>query len=278
MRYVSVILFLTVFLALPGPAQAQAQASGPTATPKAGKLFRDCPQCPIMVVIPAGSYVMGSDDPGPRGKYRYELPAHKVTIPHPFAIGQYEVTFQEWEACHKDGVCSVLPDDHKWGKGRRPIMNISFAHTGEYLRWISKKTGKTYRLPSEAEWEYAARGGTTTQYSWGDAPGKTNANCRTCLPKIPHQTFPVGTYKPNPFGLYDVHGNVWEWMQDCWTPHYIGAPTDGSPRTSGDCKYRVTRSGSWYYVSSNVRSAYRAKFLAKAFSYGIGMRVVRELP
>ena len=147
MRYVSVILFLTVFLALPGPAQAQ--ASGPTATPKAGKLFRDCPQCPIMVVIPAGSYVMGSDDPGPRGKYRYELPAHKVTIPHPFAIGQYEVTFQEWEACHKDGVCSVLPDDHKWGKGRRPIMNISFAHTGEYLRWISKKTGKAYRLQAK---------------------------------------------------------------------------------------------------------------------------------
>ncbi len=245
---------------------------------QSGEVFRDCRQCPEIVVIPAGSFVMGSDDPGARGQFRKEMPARRVTIERPFAIGKFEVTFDEWQACRDDGGCTVKPDDHKWGRGRRPVVNITFANTGEYLRWITNKTGHSYRLPTEAEWEYAARAGTATAYSWGDEVGMDNANCRTCAPEISHQTFPVGSYKPNPFGLYDVHGNVWEWVEDCWNPNHKGAPVDGSARLSGKCQYRVTRSGSWYYVSTNVRSAYRAKYIARAYSYGIGFRLLRELP
>jgi formylglycine-generating enzyme required for sulfatase activity len=123
-----------------------------------------------------------------------------------------------------------------------------------------------------------ARAGTRTAYSWGDDPGTTNANCRTCAPHISHKSYKVGKYKPNPWGLFDVHGNVWEWVEDCWNKAHAGAPADGSARTEGKCRYRVTRSGSWYYVSTNVRSGYRAKFIARAYSYGIGLRPLRELP
>ena len=238
-----------------------------------GEVFRDCDICPEMVVISAGTYVMGEDE-----RHRYEKPAHDVVIAKSFAIGRYELTFDEWEACFADGGCQKNPDDHKWGRGRRPVMNISWHDAQEYLDWISKKTGHTYRFPTEAEWEYAARAGTRTAYSWGDEPGTTKANCRTCAPHISHQSYPVGKYEPNPWGLYDVHGNVWEWVEDCWNKTHAGAPADGSARSEGKCRYRVTRSGSWYYVSTNVRSGYRAKFIARAYSYGIGLRPLRELP
>jgi formylglycine-generating enzyme required for sulfatase activity len=267
-----------------------------------GEVFRDCPKCPELVVVPAGNYLMGKD-----GGSKKESPAHRVTIGSAFAIGKYEVTFDEWEVCIEEGGCGVIisgpapqgkrevsfaewkacltddkcqahPDDHKWGRGRRPVMNINFSNAENFVQWLSRKTKKTYRLPTEAEWEYAARGGTTTVYSWGDEAGTDNANCRTCAPTISHKTFPVGSYKPNPFGLYDVHGNVWEWVQDCWLPSHEGAPADGTARLSGACKYRTTRSGSWYYVSTNVRSTYRARFNPRAFSYGIGLRVLREQP
>ena len=264
--------------------------------------FRDCPQCPELLVVPAGTYLMGKD-----GGAKREGPAHRVTIGSAFAIGKYEATFDEWEVCIEEGGCKVmimgpaplgkrevsfaewkacltddqcqaLPDDHKWGRGRHPVMNINFSEAEDFVRWLSRKTGHVYRLPTEAEWEYAARGGTSTAYSWGDEVGSDNANCRTCAPTKSHKTFPVGSYKPNPFGLYDVHGNVWEWVQDCWYPSHEGAPADGSARLADTCKYRTTRSGSWYYVSTNVRSTYRARFNPRAFSYGIGLRVLRELP
>jgi formylglycine-generating enzyme required for sulfatase activity len=241
---------------------------------KASDVFRYCKACPKMVVIPACAYVMGEDK-----RHRYEKPAHKVTIAKAFAIGKYELAFDEWEVCHADGGCKKNPDDHKWGRGRRPIMNISWFGAQEYLAWISKRTGHTYRFPTEAEWEYAARAGTRTAYSWGDdEPGTTNANCRTCAPHISHQSYPVGKCEPNPWGLFDIHCNVWEWVEDCWNKTHAGAPADGSARTDGKCRYRVTRSGSWYYVSTNARSGYRAKFIARAYSYGIGLRPVRELP
>jgi formylglycine-generating enzyme required for sulfatase activity len=261
----AVIAAAAAVLLVPAPAEAGDR--------KAGDVFRDCDACPEMVVVPAGTYVMGEDK-----RHRYEKPAHEVTIAKPFAIGRFELTFDEWEACHADGACEKNPDDHKWGRGRRPVMNISWFDARQYLGWISKKTGHTYRLPTEAEWEYAARAGTRTAYSWGEEPGKTNANCRTCAPHISHKTYPVGKYEPNPWGLYDVHGNVWEWVEDCWHKSHAGAPADGSARSDGKCRYRVTRSGSWYYVSTNVRSGYRAKFIARAYSYGIGLRPLRELP
>jgi formylglycine-generating enzyme required for sulfatase activity len=213
-----------------------------------------------------------------RSRFRAERPAHLVTIAKPLAVGRYEVTFDEWKACREDGGCTKKPDDHKWGRGRRPVVNINWPEAVGYTRWLSRKTGKTYRLPSESEWEYLARAGTETEYWWGNKPGLGRANCRNCGPEISHKSVPVGSYKANPFGLFDVHGNVWEWVQDCWNPTYAGAPKDGSARLTGDCKERVTRSGSWYYVNTNVRSAYRSKFPADAYSYGIGIRVIRELP
>lgn len=256
---------IALLTALPGLAAAPAGAAEPV-------VFRDCPQCPEMVTAPAGSFIMGDD-----GDFKYEKPAHRVTIPYSFAIGRYEVTFDEWAACLDEGGCQKNPDDHKWGREKRPVVNITFDEAEGYAGWLSAKTGHKYRLPTEAEWEYAARGGTDTEYWWGDEVGDDNANCRTCAPTISHETYPVGSYKPNPFGLYDVHGNVWEWVRDCWRPDYLNAPVDGAARLDGDCRFRVNRSGSWYYVSTNVRAAYRAKFPANAFSYGIGLRVVREV-
>lgn len=238
-----------------------------------GDTFWDCPDCPEMVVVPAGSFVMGSD-----GRFKAERPAHEVTIAKPFAIGRFEVTFDQWKLCADEGGCKKDPDDHKWGRGIRPVINISHADAVAYTRWLSERAGKTYRLPTEAEWEYAARAGTDTEYWWGDDPGTENANCRNCGPEVSHETYPVGSFLPNAFGLYDVHGNVWEWVQDCWNKNHSGAPADGSARRDGDCKFRVTRSGSWYYVNTNARAAYRSKYPAQAFSYGIGIRVVRDLP
>lgn len=239
-----------------------------------GEVFRDCAACPELVEVPAGRYVMGTH----AERYPAERPAHLVTIARPFAIGRYEVTFDEWQACAADGGCSRDPDDHKWGRGRRPVINISWLEAVGYVEWLSRKTGKAYRLPTEAEWEYVARAGTATEYWWGDDPGQGRANCRNCGPDVSHQSVPVGSFAPNPLGLFDVHGNVWEWVQDCWHPTHEGAPKDGSARLNEPCHERVTRSGSWYYVDTNARAAYRSKFPAGAFSYGIGLRVVRELP
>ena len=147
---------------------------------KPGDDFWECQGCPEMVVVPAGSFIMGAD-----GRFDAEKPPHEVTIAKPFAIGRFEVTFDQWEVCRAEGGCDKDPDDHKWGKGIRPVVNINWAEAVAYADWLSRKTGATYRLPSEAEWEYAARGGTSTQYWWGDDPGSDNANCRTCLPEIP---------------------------------------------------------------------------------------------
>ena len=241
---------------------------------KPGTLFQDCAVCPEMIVIPAGSFMMGSDH-----RHKFERPSHKVTITRPFALGIYEVTFDEWQACFIEGGCAHVPDDHNWGKGRRPVMNITWFETQKYLEWLSKKTGHKYRLPTEAEWEFAARAGTTTEFWWGNQVGENLANCRDCKSQWSKKgSAPVGSFKPNPFGLYDIHGNEWEWLQDCWNPSHIGAPTDGSARLNGNCQLRVIRSGSWYYFSKNMRSAWRFKNDARVKSYGIGMRVVRDLP
>lgn len=236
--------------------------------------LQDCDTCPQLVIIPPGSFRMGNDGP-----HKYERPAHTVTFDKAYAIGIYEVTFDEWRACFDAGGCGTeMPDDHGWGKGTRPIMNITWADAAAYTKWLSEKTGATYRLPTEAEWEYAARADTQTEFWWGDEVGVGKANCRNCAPTISHQTEPVDSFAPNPWGLYNVHGNVWEWVQDCWNPNHEGAPGDGSARLEGDCRQRVMRSGSWYYFSKNIRSAWRFKNDARVKSYGIGLRVVRELP
>jgi formylglycine-generating enzyme required for sulfatase activity len=269
-RMMGRLVFLFTLLALPALA----------ADVEPGKVFKDCADCPELVMIPAGNYDMGALVVGKNTFLNRSLPVHHVTIPKPFAFGRYETTFDDWELCHKAGACEKDPDDHTWGKGKRPVINVSVPEVEQYLAWLSKKTGHKYRLPTEAEWEYAARAGTKTKFSWGDEAGKTNANCRTCAPEISKETYPVGGYKPNPWGLYDIHGNVWEWTQDCWNENYNGAPTDGSAWRTGDCNFRVQRGGSWYYVDVNAQSDFRSKYSAldNGFSYGIGFRMVRELP
>ncbi|MCW8834754.1 MAG: formylglycine-generating enzyme family protein [Rhodospirillales bacterium] len=236
--------------------------------------FRDCAECPEVVIVPAGKFTMGTD----KGKI-HEGPAHGVVFERPFAIGRFEVTFREWEACVTDGGCTRNPDDHGWGRGDRPVINIKAAEAEGYAAWLSSRTGYRYRLPTEAEWEYAARGGTTTEYWWGDAPGANKANCRDCKSEWSAKgSAPVGSFPANPFGLHDTAGNVWEWMADCWNPNHLDAPRDGTKRKGGDCAFRVMKGGSWYYFSRLARSSYRFRNGAEIYSYNIGFRVVREIP
>jgi formylglycine-generating enzyme required for sulfatase activity len=243
----------------------------------ARKAFRDCAQCPEMVVIPSGEFTMGSPE-GEAGRLPTDGPQHKVTIARPFAVGKYEVTFDEWDACVAAGGCAHKPGDQGWGRGRQPVINVSWEDARAYVSWLSKKTGKPYRLLSEAEWEYAARAGTTTRYPWGDAPGTNRANFRDSSSQWSNkQTAPVGSFAANPFGLHDMIGNVWEWVQDCWNFSYEGAPGDGRAWESGDCGLRVERGGSWNYLPEYARAAIRFR-IGPGFRDGsVGFRVARTL-
>ncbi len=249
-----------------------------TETYKPGRVFRDCHECPELVVVPAGIFIMGLN-----GRKKTEKPAHRVNITKPFAMGRYETKFSEWQACVDDAGCQRSPDDHKWGRKGRPVINVTYYDAMEYLSWISKKTGHTYRLPTEAEWEYANRAGTTTEWWWGDKVGKNKANCKDCKSKwsdggtLAHGSAPVGSFPPNPFGLHDTTANVFEWVQDCWNKTHKGAPQDGSARMQGNCRYRVIRGGSFYYYSKVGKSAYRAKNPPNVKSYWLGFRVLREI-
>jgi len=240
-----------------------------------GKTFRDCPLCPEMVVVPKGTYVMGDK----KSRDKREKPAHLVFFSKPFAIAKLEAQFSEWQACIDEKGCTRVPDDHGWGRDGMPVVNVDFEDVQQYVAWLSKKTGAVYRLPSEAEWEYVARGGTTTQYWWGDKVGKNLVNCRKCgSPWSGKGSAPSGSFKPNPFGTYDMNGNVWEWTADCWNPTHEGASSKGTARLTGDCKNRLIKGGSWYYFSKLSRPAYRYRNDARVFSYNIGFRVLRELP
>ena len=234
-----------------------------------------------MVVVPAGSFLMGTPD---TDEFRYvrvdnEGPVHRVTIARPFAVGVYEVTFDEWDACASDGGCvGYRPYDDGWGRGRRPVIRVSWEDAKEYVRWLSRKTGEAYRLPSEAEWEYVARAGTTTRYWWGAEIGRNRANCRGCGSRWDYkQTAPVGSFSANAFGLYDVIGNVTEWVEDCWNGGYDGAPTDGSAWRSGNCYRAVDRGGSWGSSHEAISSAYRAPLPTRISYNSVGFRVARTL-
>ena len=245
---------------------------------KPGDKFRDCPECPEMVVVPEGSFRMGSP-PSEEGRSDSEGPVHRVRIAEPFAVGKYEVTFEEWDACERDGGCGgYWPDDEGRGRGSRPVIHVSWEDAQAYVAWLSRKTGEAYRLLSEAEWEYAARAGTTTRYHWRDDIGWNRANCDGCGNRWDARgTVPVGSFPANAFGLYDVHGNVWEWVEDCWNGSYAGAPTDGSAWTSGNCDRRVLRGGSWYDDPRNLRAALRDWYgTVNRYDY-LGFRVARTL-
>jgi formylglycine-generating enzyme required for sulfatase activity len=259
------------------PPKVAPPASGVTAdtalTP--GQVFRDCPDvCPEIVVVPAGNFTMGSP-PGEVGRGAEEGPQHKVTIARPFAVGRFEVTFAEWDACVAAGGCRHRPKDGGWGRDRRPAINVSWGDiTKEYLPWLSRKTGKSYRLLTEAEWEYAARAGTTTPYSTGRTITTQQANFRG-KGVYRAKTVEVGSFQPNLFGLHDVHGNVMEWVQDCWNGNYKGAPSDGSAWTTGDCGRRVLRSASWNGNLWDIRSTGRFRATPVDRDNSSGFRVGR---
>ena len=261
-----------------GKAEHRAQEQAEQERMMPGKRFRDCPECPELVVVPSGSFMMGSPS-SESERDKNEGPVHRVRIGRPFAVGVYEVTFGEWDACVSGGGCGgYRPDDKGWGRGNRPVIEVSWHDAKTYVGWLWRKTGEEYRLLSEAEWEYVARAGTGTRYWWGDEIGRNRSNCRGCGSRWDgKQTAPVGSFSANGFGLYDVHGNVREWVEDCWNTSYRGAPGDGSAWESGDCRRRVRRGGFWNYLSGDPRSANRSRKISRFRGVGLGFRVARML-
>lgn len=237
---------------------------------KAGRTFKDCDECPEMVVVPSGSFMMGSL--GSEEWRRDERPRHRVYINYPLSVGVYEVTFAEWDACVDDGDCDgYRPRDEGWGRGNRPVVNVNWKDAQSYVGWLSAKTGYRYSLLSESEWEYVARAGTTTPYHYGWTISANQVNFSSG-----RATLPVGSFSPNAWGVYDMHGNVSEWVQDCWNKSYEGAPTDGSAWESGNCAERVKRGGSWHYGPIFTRSANRDRSTPVNRSSTIGFRVARR--
>ena len=206
--------------------------------------------CPEVIEVPAGSFLRGSSALEESRKDT-EGPRHEVTISQPLAVGVYEVTFVEWDACVRDGGCQgYRPGDEGWNRGRQPVINVHWEDAQAYVAWLSEKTGMPYRLLSEAEWEYVARAGTQTPFHTGETITPRQANYYSkysyrggWVGPSPEQPVSVGRFQPNAFGVYDTHGNVWEWVQDCWNTNYAGAPRDGQAWESGDCNQRVARGG-----------------------------------
>jgi formylglycine-generating enzyme required for sulfatase activity len=271
--------------------------------------FRECTDCPEMVAIPAGKFVMGSPAEE-RGRFDSEGPQHPVSVPA-FAIGKYDVTVAEFliflrETGFQPAACDPLLGLTWQSPGgglayppgpaespRQPAVCLGWNAAQSYIAWLNGKVRRPapsarqgagpYRLPSEAEWEYAARAGTVTQRWWGDAIGQANANCNGCGSRWDDKLIaPVGAFGPNRFGLYDMLGNVWQWVSDCWNENYVGAPSDGGSWTKGDCSRRVLRGGSWSNLPIFVRSATRSRGDATGadFDYSsyAGFRVARTLP
>jgi formylglycine-generating enzyme required for sulfatase activity len=243
---------------------------------KPGDSFRECAKnCPEMVVVPAGEFTMGSP-PGEKGRYANEGPQHSVRIGNPFAVSRFDVTFGEWDVCVSVGGCPQVGDSG-FGRGTRPVININWYDAQQYAAWFSRMTGKTYRLLTEAEWEYAARARSITAYFWGDEVGEQIANCDGCGSGLGNETTPVGSFKPNSFGLYDMVGNVSQWVQDCWHINYNGASNDGSAWTTGDCDNGVVRGGSWFKDPRNLRSADRFRNPRTLRNLDFGIRLGRTL-
>lgn len=286
LRRAALLLAALALSVPPALAQTAPAKAAPAATGKApvAQRFRDCDSdlCPWLVAVPAGSFVMGSPATE-RERRDDEGPQHKVTL-RSFAIGVYEVTFEQYDACVAAKACTTEADDNKWGRGKRPVINVDYDDAEQFTKWLSKKTGKRYRLPSEAEWEYAARAGTTTAFTYGDKLDPSNSNYAANFTyngsvkgKGLDKTLPVGSLLPNAWGLHDVHGNVLEWVIDCPHDDYKGAPKDGKPWVKGCAEDRhMLRGGSWYDNPVYSRSAFRGG-LAAGNATAKGFRVVREL-
>ena len=284
------------------------QPRAPSRTKLAGETFRDCPDCPEMVVIPAGRFTMGSPE-SEGGRFDAEGPQHAVSV-RSFALGKYDVTEEEFltflrETSYQPEPCDRLLDI-SWRSPRpglayppgsadlprQPAVCVSWYDAQAYVAWLNDRVRRAlpspdrdgpYHLPSEAEWEYAARAGTTTVRWWGDSIGTGNANCHGCGSKWDNSLIaPAASFGPNPFGLYDILGNVWQWTNDCWNENYVGAPKDGSTWNTGNCDKRVMRGGSWSNPPVFVRSAMRNSGAAGGEDYDyatyVGFRVARTLP
>ena len=265
----------------PNPSATARPDPDPVPTHADGDEFRDCPSCPKMVAIPAGTFRMGSGPDDDEALDR-ERPRHRVRVGR-FALGRYEVTRREYRAfAEATGADDSWRDPGFAQDDRHPVVNVSWRDARAYVQWLSRETGERYRLPSEAEWEYAARGGTTTRRHWGDSSssqcGYANGTVASCDDGV-ERTAPVGSYAPNAFGLSDVLGNVWEWTDDCWHEDYAGEPPDdGRAWTrAGDCGRRVLRGGSWYNLPRSLRSAARPWNLAGTRDAFTGFRVARTL-
>ncbi|MGD0191523.1 MAG: formylglycine-generating enzyme family protein [Rhizomicrobium sp.] len=263
----------------------QASQSAPAIMP-ATRDIQDNQQAPVMAVIPAGAFDMGSPASEP-GRGKFEDPQHHVAIAHAFALSKADITFDQWDACVADGGCNgYKPGDEGWGRGTRPVINVSWDDAQAYVTWLSAKTGQHYRLPSEAEWEYAARGGSANTYWWGSEASHDHANygadmCCSGLASGADQwveTAPSGSFAPNPFGLYDMNGNVMQLVSDCWHFNYVGAPADGSAWDDSGCGMRMARGGAWSSPPGFIRSADRI-FVPEATRDNLmGFRVARDLP
>jgi formylglycine-generating enzyme required for sulfatase activity len=260
-----------------------------------GTELKDCTECPAMIVIPGGDFKMGSqmEESG----HPDEKPQHPVHIAKSFAVSKFEITFDQWDACTAAGGCEKASDDGL-GRADRPVINVDWLGAKSYVAWLSKRTGKAYRLPAESEWEYAARAGTQTAWFWGAAEDSYGsrlackfANLHDETGKKAHpnyvwsnhlcddgfgETAPVGRYQSNPFGLYDMLGNVREWVEDCHG-EYKDAPSDGSARTANPCEKRIVRGGAWIDGASTSRAAYRHPLPESHRNYQVGVRVARDL-
>jgi formylglycine-generating enzyme required for sulfatase activity len=262
----------------PEPPVAAKPVTAPVHTPvlthPAGSVS-DCDSCPDMVVLQPGSFNMG-DEHGDRS----ERPAHRVAIEKPYAIGKYEVTLAQWNACVANGACKALAATSAAGlTDKSPARDLSWNDAQNYVHWLSTLTGQHYRLPTEAEWEYAARAGTRSRYWWGEHMKPGMANCKGCggdwNEEVPLN---VDALPPNPFGIYGMNGGVWEWVEDCWHRSYDGAPTDGSAWTSSYCRENVIRGGSWRNDSTYAHSTSRFTYDTNVRFIANGFRVAKTLP
>ncbi|QYD71268.1 SUMF1/EgtB/PvdO family nonheme iron enzyme [Paraburkholderia edwinii] len=263
------------------PPAAAAPAPAPTPTPAqppakttfaASGESKDCATCPVMISLPAGSFTMGSNSDDPS-----EKPPHHVTIAAPFAIGKYEVTVEQWNACADANVCPRLSAENNSVKNA-PARDLSWDDAQLYVKWLAKTTGRPYRLPTEAEWEYADRAGTTSKYWWGEQMRKGQANCKDCGDPW-HKEGPesVGTFAANPYGLHDMNGSVWEWVSDCWHNSYQGAPNDGHVWDAPGCNMRVIRGGSWREGADYMLTSTRFKYSQSVRQSQDGFRVAKDL-
>ena len=261
-----------------------------------GQMFADCVYCPLLTVVPPGSFFMGAAA-GEMGREEDEGPVHVVAILRPLAVGTYEVSFREWDACVDRGGCRRRPGDENWGRFDRPVINVNWSDAQDYVEWLSEQTGAEYRLLSEAEWEYVARAGTGTARYWdelssapcdfansADLTAQRSSGLRwpdgwtfsTCDDTF-DSTAPTGAFSPNRFRLHDLLGNVWEWTQDCWNDRYVRAPDDGRAWESGDCRRRVVRGGAWNSQPTHVRAGVRDGIRSNARTNNLGFRVARTL-